>query len=332
MTFNVELFLNLYDFVFDDAKRVVSARPNASKMRMFQQLFADTDVACLQETYLSSEDGYPLFMHPLQGVDSFSASPTALRPFSVCGSERIEWPTSKYLYGHHSQLANAVHMRKGMTVVRSTADLVSSVHRGIERCFASATMELQGTPITIVSVHLTGGRFDDKEAVLNPDYTMQKRRQIEDVVEKAQPHIICGDFNTKIRTPAAVASTQTYFESMLPPVAADGDVSAEERAERQRRWDLWIYMDTIHQYLTERGYLSVYYRRDGSLIDGIEDTSAYGGIVDMMYYRGDVLELVPGSVAVVGEGTVMKPMVSKAHRYEPYLSDHYPVQATFRLR
>ncbi len=339
MTFNVELFLNLYDFAFDDddGKRVVSARENIPKMRLFNQLFATTDVACLQETYMSTEAGYPLFPNPLERVNNFSEPSSTrqdgdgMRVFSVCRSEPLAWPRSKYLYGTDSHLANAVCVRNGIKVTHSTRDLVRTVNEdAVQRCFASATIQLHGTPITIASVHLTGGRFDDKEAILNPEYTLQKLHQIQDVVEKDNPDIICGDFNTKIKTPQAFASTQAYFHSLLPSSA--DEVSAEEQADRQQRWDTWIYMDTIHQYLTERGYLSVYYRSDGSLIDHIQDTSAYGGIVDMIYYKDDSLELVPDSVQVVGEGVVMTPIPDKEHTYVPKLSDHSPVQATFRLR
>jgi len=315
MTFNVELFLNLYNFAPNSQNR--------DKIQRFKTLFEGIDVACLQETYKSTAPNYPIFPNPLE-CDVPPHLP--LQETVVCESHILQWLKSQSLYGPNSLLANSVYVSRELDVVGSEQDTISSVD--VQRCFASAIVKVKDREIKITSVHLTGGRFDDVRAIETPEYTYQKLTQIKDVVEKNNPDIICGDFNTKIRTPIVMESTQAYFMSLL---LSAGDIGETEMAERQTRWDTWIYMDNIHSYLTEQGYSSAYYTSDGSLIKNIQDTSAFGGIVDMIYYKASTLALVPNSVQIVGEGVVMERKPGTANMYTPILSDHYPVKADFRI-
>jgi hypothetical protein len=181
-------------------------------------------------------------------------------------------------------------------------------------------MTFKGRLIQIASVHIIGGRFDDKKALENDDNLNEKISQIKALIASGAD-IICGDFNTKLR----VSETDDYFESLFSELGA----SSELRETYKNRWDNWIYMDMYHDFLTSAGYKSVYYLDDGTIIPSIGDTSAFGGIVDMIYYKSTSLKL-DGLPEIVGRGVVMGDP-SSYYKHTPILSDHYPVKASFTL-
>jgi endonuclease/exonuclease/phosphatase family metal-dependent hydrolase len=189
-----------------------------------------------------------------------------------------------------------------------------------------ATVFIDTRPIKVVSVHLIGGRFDDIQAIQSDDYIAEKITQIKAVVAM-DPDIICGDFNTKFRTPMIETATDLYFDSIVDKMTG---VSQSMRAIYKSRWDKWIYMDTIHKYLKSAGYKSVYHSDAGTLHTQIQNTSSFGGIVDMIYYKSNKLQLDVSSVDIVGYNSVMKEHET-LNTYDPVLSDHYPVKATFSV-
>uniref|UniRef100_A0A6C0HHC8 Endonuclease/exonuclease/phosphatase domain-containing protein n=1 Tax=viral metagenome TaxID=1070528 RepID=A0A6C0HHC8_9ZZZZ len=333
MSFNVELFLNLYDFTVKD-DIIESAEIVQSKLKRFKKLFANVDIACLQETYI-----------PGVGV-SMSDNTKELRMFDtrlrhlkiqdICRSHILDWENSIYLYGDPSYLANAIYISdrvktlpKIKTVDNETSHKINK--KGLERCYSIATVQVSGQHIKIVSVHLIGGRFDDAEAILDDTYYMEKLNQIKEVVSSASPDIICGDFNTKIRTPEIVVNNDEYFESILAKMHQD-TITPTSKTLYKTRWDKWIYMDDIHKYLKESGYKSVYYsgNKNDILDTSITDTSAFGGIVDMIYYKSDSLTMKPHSLSIVGDSVVMKKKLD-TRIYTPVLSDHFPVKVSFEI-
>jgi endonuclease/exonuclease/phosphatase family metal-dependent hydrolase len=331
MSFNVELFLNLYNFTVKDDV-IQSSEIVTSKMKRFKKLFTNVDIACLQETYIPGEDisasGNP------EEVRVFDTTLRHLTIKDICRSHILDWDNSIYLYGDPSYLANAIYVSDRVKTIPEKAVSDDAMHKisqkGLDRCYSIATVEVLGRPITIVSLHLIGGRFDDVEAIQDETYYMEKLNQVKEVVSSASPDIICGDFNTKIKTAEIVESTDTYFESILSKIDSE-TIDSFEKALYKKRWDKWIYMDNIHKYLKKMGYKSVYYSEDGNILNtSITDTSAFGGIVDMIYYKSGSLKMKQNSLSIVGDGIVMTQKLD-THIYTPVLSDHFPVKATFEV-
>lgn len=315
MTFNVELFLNLYNFSFDD-KMIIDVQPNENKKSKFQKLFNDIDVACIQETVISApETKYPLFKDPIENE--------LLKQKSICQSHLLDWPRSQMLYGNPSYLANAIYVSNEIEASEESQSIQIN-KSGLERCFTSVIIQVLGKPIKIATVHLVGGRFDDILAIQSDSYVEEKENQLKSVVNE-DPDIICGDFNTKLRMPNIIENTDKYFMSLIKP-----DISQEEIRNLKERWEKWIYMDRINSYLNQNGYQSVYVNGNDDLITNIQDTSAYGAIVDMIYYKPEKLYLVPESVAIVGQEEVMEKKPSSG-LYSPILSDHFPVKVEFQV-
>lgn len=319
MTFNVEVFLKLYDYTIKDNKIVTCVSENIRKIRDFKNLFNDIDIACLQETDVPDMLPYPIFTNPLEN-DKIPPI-LNLEKKSICKSEELNWSELTFMYGTTSFLANAIYVASNITTKEHHDGKINSV--GVERCYSSVTVEINGKDVIIASVHLVGGRFDDKTAI--EEDTNEKLNEVTKVVEQVNPDIICGDFNTKIRTPYVRESTDNYFRSLL----TEG-ITEEKIAEYKERWDKWIYIDDIERYLIRNGYKLAYYDSNGNVIPELTDTSAYGGIVDMIYYKTDKLSLVDGSVNVVGEGIVMERKPG-TNMYTPILSDHFPVKAEFKV-
>jgi len=321
MSFNVEIYLNLYNYTIKDNKIVTCVTEDVDKIKKFKKLFTGIDIACLQEVDKPSNFPYPIFKNPLE---SDILPLVNLEQKSICASETLDWSKATIMYGIPSYLANAIYVSSDIESMTSHENKINSF--GIERCYSSISIVINGKIIKIVSVHLIGGRFDDKEAIQKEGYNSEKLNQIRKVVNEENPDIICGDFNTKIRTKIVEDNTDNYFKKLLQ----DLNIPLEKQREYQKKWDDWIYIDDIHQFLIDNGYLSVYFNNDGMFESSVIDTSAYGGIVDMIYYKKDKLLLEPNSVAVVGEGIVMEKH-PESNTYTPILSDHYPVKAEFKI-
>jgi len=318
MTFNVEVFLNLYNYTVKDKKIISCVSENSRKISAFKNLFNGIDIACLQETDLPGREPYPIFENPLENGEMPIVN---LEKKSICKSEELDWSELTFVYGSPSYLANAIYVSSDINTKEHHDGKINTV--GVERCYSSVTVEINGKDIIIASVHLVGGRFDDKTAI--EEDTNEKLNEVTKVVEQVNPDIICGDFNTKIRTPYVIESTENYFESLLPK-----GITEDKIAEYRERWNKWIYIDDIERYLTSNGYKLAYYDSNGRLVNTVTDTSAYGGIVDLMYYKPDKLSVVDGSVSVVGEGIVMERKPG-TNMYTPILSDHFPVKAEFKV-
>ena len=327
MTFNVEVFLNLYNYTLKNNEIVTCVNENTDKIIKFKSLFSDINVACLQEVEKSSESSessespYPIFKNPLESNELPNLD---IEQKSICASEKLTWSKATMIYGVPSYLANSVYVYSNIETELPSENQISSF--GAERCYSSVSIIINGKSIKISSVHLMGGRFDDKEAIKDEDYNNEKIDQIKKVVEEENPDIICGDFNTKIKTPNVIQNTDNYFRFLLSEL----NIPPEQYDKYKDRWEKWIYIDAINNYLNENGYLSVYFNKDGLFNSSVTDTSAYGGIVDMIYYKKDKLMLVENSVTVVGEGIVMQKHPER-NTYTPILSDHFPVKAEFKV-
>lgn len=321
MTFNVEIFLNLYNYTIKNNEIITCITENKDKIIQFKSLFSDINIACLQEVEKSSGSPYPIFKNPLESNELPNLD---IVQKSICASEKLTWSKATMIYGNPSYLANSVYVSSNIETETPTENQISSF--GVERCYSSVSIKINGKIIKIASVHLIGGRFDDKEAIKQEDYNSEKINQIKKVVEEENPDIICGDFNTKIKTPNVIQNTDNYFRTLLNEL----HIPAEQYDKYKDRWEKWIYIDTINNYLNENGYVSVYFNKDGLFNSSVTDTSAYGGIVDMIYYKKDKLMLVENSVAVVGEGIAMEKKPD-SNTYTPILSDHFPVKAEFKV-
>lgn len=318
MTFNVEVFLNLYNYNIKENKIITCVNENTEKIKNFKNLFNGIDIVCLQETDLPGREPYPIFKNPLENDEIPKLN---LEKKSICKSEELDWNKLTFVYGTPSYLANAIYVASDITTKEPHNGKINSV--GVERCFSSVTIEINGKNIIIASVHLVGGRFDDKKAI--EEDTNEKLNEVTKVVEQVNPDIICGDFNTKIRRDTVTENTDNYFHSLLPE-----GLSKKEINEYKKRWDKWIYIDEIENYLSNNGYKLAYYDSNGNVIPELTDTSAYGGIVDMIYYKPEKLSVVEGSVSIVGEEIVMEKNPG-TNMYTPLLSDHFPVKAEFKV-
>ena len=59
MSFNVEIYLNLYNYTIKDNKIVTCVTEDVDKIKKFKKLFTGIDIACLQEVDKPSNFPYP---------------------------------------------------------------------------------------------------------------------------------------------------------------------------------------------------------------------------------------------------------------------------------
>jgi endonuclease/exonuclease/phosphatase family metal-dependent hydrolase len=367
MTFNVELFLNMYRFTMT-GNSVQNATILPERVAAFCELFEGVDVACLQETYISTDsdsDTQPQRCSRYPWNATLGAC-NGLRRVHSGKSHILNWANATYLYGTPSYLANSVYVSDRFSVIPGAPDDAMNEHSdasckinnaGLDRGYSLASVLVDGTPVKIVSVHLIGGRYDDIEALQNESFRNEKTAQISHIIQ-LQPDIICGDFNTKIKTEHIAESTDAYFEHIYSCSDISPDVP---KAEYKAIWDKWIYMDSIHALLSESGYRSVYSVIHSMLLPShsadstntsassalqcscartsehvgecirtdITDTCMFGGIVDMIYYKPSRVQLVENSVQSMDASVMEKQPPTSAKMFRPILSDHFPVKASF---
>ena len=326
MTFNVEIFLNLY-MIEMNGTEVSKVIPDKQKIKNFKRLFDNIDIACIQETAIGMPD------YTFNSINTDTNTSIQIKPFdpiennilkkkSICQSHPLAWQKSKYIYGEPSYLANAIYANNSIRCSKDKSDNINM--KGLNRCYTSLEIMINDKPIKIANVHLIGGRFDDIAAIEDDAYSYEKLNQLQKVIE-IDPDIICGDFNTKLNKDE---QTELYF-NMLMTIGEHADMTELDIQQYKERWDRWIYIDSINNYLENLGYESVY--KNGT---NIVDTNSYGGVVDMIYYKKNKLILIPKSVEIVGSNdtSVMVKNVSKGQQhYTPILSDHFPIKVEFQV-
>jgi exonuclease III len=334
MTFNIEGFGFFFTPFRDETGNpgsYDSAILNMEKYERFLSILEQktVDVLCLQETAIK-EDGYsnPRMTEIYKMIgdrDKMNGIIGNLHQSAICKSHKFTWKKNMHYYGNDSYIANSIYVKNTLKTNPIDGErIISSNSYGMlspessPRCFANIQVYLDGIPIHIATVHLLGGRFDDKTAFHSMESMIQEKIYQLNQVISHNPDIICGDFNTKLNmTPEQIES---YLNFMIT------DESEKERIKYEiKNFEQWIVMDIYHQILLQNGYKSIY---DDMQINQ-KDTSVYGGIVDYIYYKPSKLKLVKDSAEIMDEFLGEK----ERGRYNQTnaLSDHSPVFASFTL-
>jgi endonuclease/exonuclease/phosphatase family metal-dependent hydrolase len=379
MTFNLEIFLEIHDFDIDSSGKITKATRDEDKMEKINGLVDGVDILCTQENVLAKNKTLSFkneIFYPELGN---------LKMRSICYSHPLGWPKSKFLYSEKSFLANAIYSSSeyiNNSIKYCDKICKTNILDKLPRCYSSYNITFEGKPIVISSIHLSGGRFDDKNVMMEISKDLiifneqvhnllekeedeksekseksgkstknekkssriekkeklidEKKNQIGKMIEGCNPDIICGDFNTKIETTKTKETTRKYSESIYEEIKKEfenkdahffngmNDPDNESKI-LQYFEDIWMFMTDIHSFLNAQGYESVYSKGDWDN----EDTSAYGGIVDYIYYKKDTLRM-KGEAEIVGNDIVMKK--NSKGTYNNIVSDHFPVKASFTLK
>jgi len=270
--------------------------------QQLKAIFNGVDIACIQENaVIKQPDG--TFKNFIENIGDLNLK-------SSCESHDFHWPQTQGLYGVGSKISNSIYAKIGAKSSlspipsqltedgKTTIDMTSKPH---PRCWAISEITINGRHVKVASIHLSGGRFDDIASLTGDNY-MVKTNQIRKLLEE-RPDIVCGDLNTKLVPP----EEDKYFNELLKSQNKASTRSLNEK------WRIWMYgLDDVFK---ESGYVSVFEGKEAP------DTSIFGGTVDMIYYKPDILTC-SSSNAVSG---AMEPG-------KRILSDHCPVKAVFSLK
>jgi endonuclease/exonuclease/phosphatase family metal-dependent hydrolase len=304
MTFNVECWLNqlskdfFKNFLENDDTTIIS------KWKKMKAIFNGVDIACIQENaVIKQADGS--FKNFIEKIGN-------LNLISSCESHEFHWPQTQGLYGVGSKISNSIYSKYN---TKSTPSIPSPIPSQLTedgkttidapgkphpRCWAISEFTINGRHVKVASIHLSGGRFDDI-ASLTGDNFLVKTNQIRELL-KENPDIVCGDLNTKLVIP----KEDNYFNELQKSPNKDSTPLLDEK------WRIWMY--GLDEVFKESGYVSVFEGKEAP------DTSIFGGTVDMIYYKPNILTC-SSSYAVHG---AMEPG-------KRILSDHCPVKAVFKL-
>jgi len=184
------------------------------------------------------------------------------------------------------------------------------------RCAAGLRVSIRGQLLDIVSIHLTGGRYDDKHwKMFRSQRWDEIRRVIDSKFDPEVPMLILGDFNAQ-STEGEV--NEGYGRSL-------GATSDAEMAIFKE------YMVGVHKKLQELGWKPAYTKSDLPI-----PSSVFGGTVDWVYKSPNW----PDSLHIVGVDVLDVIHASDAP-WASYpaggslklsLSDHNPVVFDIELR
>jgi endonuclease/exonuclease/phosphatase family metal-dependent hydrolase len=191
------------------------------------------DVICLQEDLENST-------RSIKGLSNYVMQ-------STCIAEPL----------YNSYLVNRIFVhQKLISTVTDIREIDITCNCTVPRC--ANHVRVKG--ISIVNLHMCGGRYDD------PSYRYLfdvRQKEIETIGQRAD--LIVGDFNSESTENDAVESLSGY------PLYKG--LKANQRAEFLK------YYTSHHQTLHDYGYRSAYSKRE------IGKTSIYGGTPDWMYYQ-----------------------------------------------
>lgn len=303
MTFNVECWLNQLS---KDFFKIFLENDDTTIITQWQQLksiFNGVDIACIQENaVIKQPDG--TFKNFIENIGDLNLK-------SSCESHDFHWPQTQGLYGVGSKISNSIYAKIGAKSSpspspspspsqltedgKTTIDMTGKPH---PRCWAISEFTIYKKKVKVASIHLSGGRFDDIASLTGDNY-MVKTNQIRELL-KERPDIVCGDLNTKLVPP----KEDKYFNELLKAQKKTSTRSLNEK------WRIWTYgLDDVFK---ESGYVSIFEGKEAP------DTSIFGGTVDMIYYKPDILTCSNSNVV----SGAMEPG-------KRILSDHAPVKAVF---
>lgn len=376
MTFNVESYGYLFDYpitsdlkmVDENGKMVDSsvktlnfsnfqdAKLDTDKMDRFKTQFSGVNVACLQETVIKTPKHIRGELGEINDIvgttDNFNPnndgeirlSKKPLKQVAACHSHMFTWPRNKLFYGEGSRIANAIYVSDKVKAaspgnIDITKNSGVAEKNSIPRCSAMTDITIDGKVVKVATVHLIGGRFEDEDYFLGDDEKRaklieEKKQQLQSVIE-FKPDIICGDFNTKLNPVNATANTkQNYVMEELNKYARNFYTKKNPPENLDKIVKEWLLMDEYNALLNAAGYESVYTTYPE------QETSAYGGVVDFIYYKKDRLTL-NGSATIIDSvlGDYVPTIENGVPReklpllkYVNGLSDHAPVKATFTIK
>ena len=386
MTFNVELFgylptypeknliTNNNSVKTPDFSKYQELTIDDAKVRKFEELFKDVDIACLQESVIKKPDHKYEEIEKINdyvGTTSSKNEPNydgvinGLVHVDSCKSHNLTWPRSTAFYGEGSKIANSIYVKTEYSRDQVKSNYYLTRNYGvadatsIPRCFAMTELNINDNKIKVATVHLIGGRFEDERYFLGDQNQRdmlieEKKHQLKSVIE-LEADIICGDFNTKLSNspslPPTVFSsinnvTPSKETETLPNITDElikyaktfykNDSVPENLEDLVKKW---LFMDEYHALLSSYDYNSVYTEYPEN------ETSAYGGVVDFIYYKRDKLSVVGKAtivnsvlgeyvpdVKVSSENEKVKREDLQGLKYVNGLSDHAPVKATFSIK
>ena len=363
MTFNIEVLLNLFDW---NATILTNSTVNETRKNDFLELFNNVDVLCLQECGIQTDTNQ--LKINLDNIKDLSK-------VADCTASPLAWERSKFSYGDDSFLGNAIYVKENFINTNQSAINIPlqyetedskeaeenkeiiikkiKIPKVEKRCMAFYKLE---NNITVASVHLFGGRFEDIriiEYIMNGTFKDHKKEQLEKII-KINPDIICGDFNTKFRRGDIVKSTDIWKDSLILQLVYQrihnidelraNEIIKKLKPEQKKDiinkywdeskdsiWNNYIYMGYYDELLKKAGYKSIY-----ESPNDIIDTTMFRGVVDFIYYKTAKLDIktTPKIINIpkVMEQTNNYDEETHLYKYTKILSDHFPVWVEFQKK
>ncbi len=337
LTFNTEVLLNLYNYRNISCDNFDLLVLDNDKFNAFNSLFNDIDIACFQEMPIDNIGNVLLGKNIELKLNN-------LKLLSYAKSHKLTWNICKYLYGDDSYISNVIYLNKNLTNTCNISMYLISEHIITEqRCHSIAIYK----NLKIASIHLSGGRFEDKIVIIdlinntNKQLYNVKLQQIIQLVLIHNPDVICGDFNSRLFIDDEYLNyllIDIFGKDKSIEIIIYNILGIEIYNDIKNKWNIWIGMNSIINYLENKGYKMV------TTLDidiSKKDTTIYGGIVDFIFYKNNKLDIIPDSVEIINNidsNTNIKSIMNKLEdqtnyiKYDAVLSDHLPIKVSFIIK
>jgi exonuclease III len=222
------------------------------------------------------------------------------------------------LFINNRQITNANEKIKILYRIETTNDTVSGIsYKDLFPMYRYGLI-IKYKDITIGNLHLEGGRFSDRQLLVNKYKLISFKLQLLKEIIQKRPDIICGDFNS-----IHLDSNEKFTTKQASELLKNMHYMCNQIYHRKITIDelkFIIDMNYLpYKLLKKAGYV---YAKPDNYISSI--TSSRGGsIVDTIWYLPDRVRCTKSSIINCGE-------VDNNYLFGG-LSDHNPIYGTFEL-
>jgi hypothetical protein len=326
MTFNTEILLRLFDYIykypeevkkFEHDREIESATLNQERYSKFKNIFNDVDIFCEQEGYIATN------CNNINNIGKLNLRATGR-------SHVLTWKKSVFNYGVGCCLANKIYTTDDFTVNSIIEKEISNEFvLPYNRNAIMTELSRNKNIVSVLASHLSGGRLIEERLFTDPNFYKYSEEEFNEII-KLKPDIVCIDSNKKyMSSENIIKKTNSYRDSIINDLIAKNKIINESTEIRNKKWADYIWLDdpnnenNIFNKFINEGYLPAYTGKDFS------DSTRYGGVIDIIFYNPKKVTLVKDSVQIVNKDEVMKYSSNGRDEYDPILSDHFPIKATF---
>lgn len=281
-TYNVELWTKMFNITYQNNK-IKSYELDKEKVKIINNLFSQDKIPHVMGVQESTSS--------TNGTDNFNKIGN-LKRIARANAQQATYESSLAI---NSDGINPIYLTNELYILEENIKVINVREKiishdrvnHVKRVLCIATLLIDNEYIiTIGNVHLTGGRFDDKRALMDYDFIYEKEYEIKSILEE-NLDIFMGDFNLKKYNTDIVDVTEKWKNQLELEIVASSGLKKENNQINDLEWNYWTWLNhpdssnSILKIISDADYI------DATDIGNIKNTTFYGGQVDYIFVKKD---------------------------------------------